>query len=87
MKTLKFQQIKQLPKITKLECDNFWGLVLVGEGRKKSGKGIRKDKNGLETVNSVLPGEMKQQKGDKYLKAKQVLSTGVNGSSHVSVDI
>lgn len=87
MKTLKFQQIRQLPEITKSECDNFWGLVLVGEGHKKSGKGTTEDKNGLETVNSVLPGEMKQQKGDKHLKAKQVLSTGVNGSSLVSVDI
>lgn len=42
------------------------------EERKESSKGIAKDKEGDKAVSPVLCEEIKQLKGDKYLKANRL---------------
>lgn len=56
MKTLKFHKIKQLPKIMKLDSDKF-----CGERRARRVVRVQqRTKEGGETVNPILAGEMKQ---------------------------
>lgn len=54
---------------------------------KKDSKGIKGDKDGKEIVKPVLSGEIKQGKEDNLLRQNKLLSTGGNGSPHMSTAI